>query len=202
MSYLSSAGVFLIQTIFGIYLIIVMLRFIMQLVRADFYNPLSQFIVKATTPPLKQLRRFIPGLMGIDMASVVLLISIKTMEIFLIGLLPGFPEMQPLGIFMLAIVGLLKLAVYIFIFSIVIMAIISWIAPGTYNPVAALVNQITEPVIRPFRRYIQPMAGLDLSPLVAIVVLWLVMILLISPLVGIACSMDLFSAAFCRAQLL
>jgi YggT family protein len=202
MNYFSNAGIFLIQTVFGLYAIIVMLRLLLQLVRADFYNPISQFLVKATSLPLKPLRRFIPGYAGIDFASVVLLILVKLIEIILISLFPGFPTLGIFSAVALAIVELLHLVVNVYIFSIIIMAVLSWVSPGTYNPVAALLHQLTEPVMRPFRRLIPPMSGLDLTPLVALVALWLIMLLLIAPLQDSVCSLSLFNNVYCRARLL
>ena len=172
-SYFSEAGSFLIETIFGFFILLVMLRFILQSIRADFYNPLSQFIVKITDPLLKPLRRIIPGFGGVDIASIVLMLLLKIMSILLIILIAGKP-MHIAVIAVLTVGGLISLAIYVFIFSIFIMAIISWISPGGYNPVLALIQQITEPVMRPIRRYVKPVSGLDLSPMIALLLLYLV----------------------------
>ncbi len=202
MNYVSNAGVFLIQTIFGLYAIIIMLRLLLQMVRADFYNPISQFLVKATSAPLKPLRHMIPGYAGIDFASIVLLLIVKLIEIILISLFPGFPAPAITGILALAVVELLHLLVNVYIFGIIIMAILSWVSPGAYNPVAALLHQLTEPVMRPFRRLLPPMSGLDFTPLVALVALWLVMLLVIAPLQDSICYMSEFNSVYCRARLL
>ena len=204
MSYFSNAGVFLIQTLFGLYAIVVMVRLLLQLVRADFYNPLSQFIVKVTNPPLKPLRRLIPGLGGVDMASVVLLLILKSVEIFLISLFPNFPTPGIIGMLALAVTELLALLINVYLFSIIIQAILSWLAhaQGSYNPAAVLLHQLTEPVMRPVRRYVRPISGLDLSPLVAIIGLYLVTMLLIDPIKYQVCRIDLFNLAYCGARLL
>lgn len=182
MTYFSNAAVFLIQTVFGLYILAIMLRFILQLVRADFYNPLSQFIVKITNPPLKPLRRVIPGLAGIDLSSVLLMLILQGIEIILVGLVRNFPAPDPAGLILFALVQLISLTLYVFIFAIFILAILSWINPGSYNPVSHLLYQITEPVLRPVRRFISPISGLDLSPLVALIGLWLLKLLLLDPL--------------------
>ena len=182
MSPLSNAGVFLVSTIFGLYILAIMLRLIFQLVRADFYNPVSRFIVKITNPALKHLRRFIPGLAGIDMASVLVMMVLQMLEIFIITQLRNFPAPDILGLGLYAFVELITLSFYVFLISIFILALLSWINPGHYNPVNALLHQITEPVLRPARRMLPPMSGLDLSPMVAMVVLWLVKLLLLDPL--------------------
>jgi len=201
MNYVSNAGIFLIQTLFGLYAMVVMLRLLLQLVRADFYNPISQFLVKATSLPLRPLRRFIPGYAGIDFAAVVLLLILKLVEITLISLFLE-PPVAIGGLLALAVIELLKLLVNVYIFGIIIMAVLSWVSPGTYNPVAALLHQLTEPVLRPFRRLLPPMAGLDLTPLIALVALWLVMLLLISPLRDSVCGLSLFNYTYCSARLL
>ena len=182
MSPLSNAGVFLITTIFGLYILAVMLRLILQLVRADFYNPISQFIVKVTNPPLKLLRRFIPGFAGIDMASIVILLSLQMLEFFLVGLIRNFPAPDILGLALYASAELLSLAFYVFLFAIFILVILSWVSPGQYNPVNFLLHQITEPVMRPVRKILPPMSGIDLSPMLAMVGLWLAKLLLLDPL--------------------
>lgn len=202
MNYVSNAGVFLIQTIFGLYAIVVMLRLLLQLVRADFHNPISQFLVKATSAPLRPLRRFIPGYAGIDFAALVLLLILKLVEISLISLFPEFPTLALGGAVALALVELLKLLVNVYIFGIIIMAVLSWVSPGTYNPVAALLHQLTEPVLRPFRRLLPPMSGMDLTPLIALIALWIVMLLVIAPLQDSICSLSLFNNMYCRARLL
>ena len=182
MNYVSNAGVFLVQTLFGLYILVVLLRLLLQVVRADFYNPLSQFLVKVTNPPLIPLRRFIPGVAGIDMASVVLLLLLKIVEILLLGLFPKYPLAEMIGLPILAIAELVALMVNIFLFAIIIQAIISWINPGTYNPVSTLLHQLTNPVLEPFRRVIPPVSGMDLSPLAAIITIYLLKLLFIQPL--------------------
>lgn len=182
MGYLSNAGAFLIQTLFGIYEILVLVRLLMQLVRADFYNPLSQFIVKATNPPIRPLRRIIPGYAGIDLASVLVLFVLILLETLLLSAVTKLPMPSPAGLIALSLVGSLRLLVYVYLISIFILAILSWINPGVYNPVANLLSQITNPIIRPIRKYVPPLSGLDLSPMVAIIVLYLILLLLIAPL--------------------
>ena len=182
MDYLSNAGVFLIKTLFGIYEIIILLRFLMQMARADFYNPISQFVVKATSLPLKPLRRLIPGVAGMDMASLVLLLVVIIVELLLLSLVSTLPMPSAFGLVALALVELLKLTINVFLFSVIILAILSWVSPGGYNPVANLLFQITAPLMRPARRMLPPMGGLDLSPMLVIIALYLLILLLVDPL--------------------
>lgn len=182
MNPLSNAGVFLISTIFGLYILAFMLRLILQMVRADFYNPVSRFIVKITNPPLMPLRRFIPGFAGIDMASVLVMMVLQMLEIFIITLMRHFPAPDILGLVLYAFVELISLGFYVFLFSIFILALLSWVNPGHYNPVNNLLHQITQPVLRPARKLLPPMSGMDLSPMVAMIGLWLMKLLLLDPL--------------------
>ncbi len=179
--YLGNAATFLVSTLFGIYLLVVMLRFLLQLVRADFYNPVSQFIVKVTNPPLIPLRRFIPGLYGLDTASLTLMFAIKFGELWLVHNIVDMPD-GTVGLCVLALAGLLSLALQVFMFSIIIQVVISWINPGVYNPITVLLHSLTEPLMRPARRVIPPTAGIDLSPMVVIIALVLVSMLLIAPI--------------------
>lgn len=181
--YFGNAGVFLINTVFGLYILIVMLRFLLQLVRGDFYNPVSQFLVKATSPVLVPLRGVIPGLFGIDFASVVLLFVLQVTQIVLVGLIKGY-AFQPLGLVVMSIAELASLTLNIFFFSILIQVILSWVNPGTYNPVSALLYGLNEPLLRPARRLIPPVSGFDFSPLVVGVVLKLIEMTFIAWLVN------------------
>lgn len=181
MGYAGNAGIFLIKTLFGLYILAIMLRFLFQWVRADFYNPLSQFLVKVTNPPLLPLRRIIPGFGGIDLASVVLMLLLQILELILVGLVRGY-SFQPLGLFVLSIAELSSLLLNVFFFSILIQVILSWVNPGGYNPATALLYSLNEPVLRPARRLIPPISGLDLSPIVVMIGLQLATYLVVAPL--------------------
>jgi len=168
--YFPNAGAFLIGIVFGFYILSVMLRFLLQAARADFYNPLSQFLVKITNPPLRPLRRIIPGLAGLDMAAVVLMLVLQMLEILLLAWLAG-ASVQPWTLFVLALTELLSLLLYVYLFGILILVILSWIAPHTQNPVTGLVRQLTTPIMRPIQRRLPVFSGMDLSPLVALVII-------------------------------
>lgn len=185
-SYFTNPVVFLIQVLFGAYILVVMLRFLLQLMKADFYNPISQFIVKVTSPVLIYLRRIIPGLGGIDMASLFFMWILKVIELALIISLAGLPI--SLMLFAWAIPELIRLAFNVFIFSILIQVILSWVNPGTYNPATALINSLTEPVLRPARRIIPPIGGLDLSPMASMIGLYLLQMLLLPPILHLTDS--------------
>ena len=183
--YIGNAATFVVETVFGIYILIVMLRFLLQLVHADFYNPLSQLLVKATQPPLKYLRRVIPGIGGVDVSSAVLALIVQFAELGLVMLILG-RDASVLGLLLLSVVRLLELAIYVIMFSILILVVLSWIQPSNYNPVFGLLNSLSAPVMRPARRLLPPMGGLDLSPIVVFLILGVVLRILIAPLEHVA----------------
>jgi len=180
--YFSNAGLFLINTLFGLYILAVMLRFLLQLVHADYKNQVFQILVKVTQPALFPLRRLIPGIGGIDVAAILLMFLLKIAELILIGMLPEYSMPNFPAMLIIATAELLGLCVNVFIFALIIQAIISWVAPSSYNPLTVLLYQLTNPVLTPARRILPPMSGLDLSPMVVIIVLYLLTLLLIHPL--------------------
>jgi YggT family protein len=179
--YVVDAADFLISVLFGIYITTVMLRFLFQLVRADFYNPISQALVTITNPPLRPLRRIIPGFKGIDVPSVVLLLALQVTAIWLRRLIHQ-ASWTTGGLVVAALGDLLYLTVNVFLVAIVVQVIISWVAPGAYNPVTQLLYSLTRPVLRPARNFLPPVGGLDFSPMLVIVALVLLMKLLIAPI--------------------
>ena len=181
MSGLNGAAIFVIQTLGSLYLLIVLLRFILQLVRANFYNPLCQFTVRATQPVLKPMRRVIPSLFGLDMSSLVLAILVQ-MVIFAVVLTLSYMSFNILGLLAWALIGVFTLFLKVFFFAIIISVILSWVAPGGASPAAELVNQITEPALAPFRRILPSMGGLDISPILAFMVIQLLQSYVIPPL--------------------
>ncbi len=178
--YLTNPLVFLIETLFDLYVLAVMLRFLLQWVHADFYNPLSQFIVRVTAPPLRPLRRLIPGTAGLDLASLVLAWGVKSVELMLVLLVIGRGG-QALGALLWSLPELLALVLNIFLFAILIQAVLSWVQGG-YHPLAGLLDRLTAPVLVPARRLLPPMSGLDLSPMVAMIAIVLLKMLLLPPL--------------------
>ena len=178
---LNTAAVYVLQTLGSLYLLIVLLRFVLQLVRANFYNPLCQFIVKATQPLLKPLRRIIPSMFGLDMSSLVLAILVQ-MVVFAIVLTLSYIPFNILGLLLWSIIGVTALFLKVFFFAMIISVILSWVAPGSTSPGAELVNQITEPALAPFRRFLPNLGGLDISPILAFMVIQLIQSYVIPPL--------------------
>jgi YggT family protein len=179
---LNTAAIYILQTLGSLYLLIILLRFVLQLVRANFYNPLCQFAVRATQPLLKPLRRIIPSLFGLDMSSLVLAIIVQMILMALTLLLSYGTTGDPLHLLLWAIIGVTALFLKIFFFALIVSVILSWVAPGSHNPGAELVNQICEPLLAPLRRVLPNLGGLDISPILAFLVLKLLDMLVINNL--------------------
>jgi YggT family protein len=175
---LSDILVYLIQTLLGLFLLAMLLRFLLQLVRADFYNPISQFLVKVSNPLVLPLRKVIPGYAGLDLASLLLAILLQLLGIVAILLLSGngIPSLPLLLIW--SVLGVISLLVNIYFFALLAMIILSWVAPGSNHPAIYLLYQITEPVMAPLRKLLPPMGGLDFSPILVFVLINIIQIAL------------------------
>jgi YggT family protein len=180
-TYMGNAGVFLVTMVFGFILLMMMLRFFLHWVQADFYNPVSQFIASVTTPLIRPLQSFMPTIYGMDLATLAMALALQMLELILIFLLSDYALNLP-AIFFIALSKLLQLSINIFFFAILIQAIFSWISPASWNPVTIMIHQLCEPVLRPAKRLLPPMNGLDLSPILVLVALQLAEILIIAPL--------------------
>lgn len=171
--------IFLIHTLFTLYIGALLLRIILSATRADFYNPISQFLVTITNPVVLPLRKVLPSIGRIDTASWVLVFGLKALEIFLLYTIRGLQA--PLNHLVTAtIMDVLITIVSIFLYAVIFRAILSWVAgPNMYqHPLLSILNSITEPVMRPVRKVIPPVGMFDLSALVAIIVLYSILIAL------------------------
>ena len=180
--YLTNPLEFLISTLFSLYIVAVMLRFLLGLVRADFYNPVSQFLVRITNPLLIPLRKVVPSIGKFDSASMLLMIVLQLAAITLVLLLRG-EGISSAILVIITLATLISLLINVFMFAIIVEVIISWMNPGSYNPVSSLLHSLTGPLLRPIRHLVPPIAGIDLSPLFAIIGLQ-VLRMLILPLLS------------------
>jgi Predicted integral membrane protein len=158
---------------------IVLTRFVLQLARADFYNPISQFVLKATNPLLKPLRRIIPGYGGLDVASLVLVIVLIMLKAVLILSIQvgGFPSGIGGQLVIYTLQELVSLILNYVFWAVLIRVILSWVAPDPYNPMVRVIVQVTEPIMAPVRKMLPPMGGFDLSPLIVLLGVQLLQIL-------------------------
>jgi len=174
MNVLQSVGIFLVETLFSLYIGAVLIRFLLAVSRANFYNPLSQTLVKITNPALVPLRRLIPAIGKLDTAAIVLALGLIFLKLLLLSLLGTNQG----NILLSSLVEFIRSVVGIYIFAMIIQAVMSWMNNSAGNPLADLLHSLTEPVLRPIRNTIPSVGMMDLSPLVAILLLQVVLIVL------------------------
>jgi len=184
-SYLSQPAIFLIDTLFSLYILAVILRFLLQWVEADFYNPISQFLVKITHPPLRIIRRVVPSIGKIDTSSIVLAFILQIIANFSIFLLQGVWLSLPVLI-IISFAELLSLVFDVFIFSIFILALLSWFNPNNYNVLYRLLAKLTHPILDNCRKIVPDLGGMDISPLAALIALQLIKMMVLPPLQQLA----------------
>ena len=180
-TYMTDPIIFLIDTLFSLYILAVLLRFLLQWCGADFYNPISQFLVKVTHPPLRIMRRFVPSIGKIDTSSLILVLTLQMLADFSILLLKGV-TINIGALTILSITQLLSLLINVLVFAVFARAILSWMNPGTFNAVASILATLTEPLLAICRKVIPDLGGMDLSPLAALLLLQLAKMVILPPL--------------------
>lgn len=168
-------GYLLIHSAFTLYTTLVLVRMLLALARADFYNPLSQFVVRATQPLIKPLRMILPPIGRLDTASLALAFLLKLTELVAIMLLLGKGLSPALALY--ALFQLLKLLLDIYFFAIIIQAIASWVVPNSYNPALSLIDSLTRPLLNPIRKILGN-GSIDFSPMVALFGIYIAQIVL------------------------
>jgi YggT family protein len=166
-----NAIVYLVDTLLTIYLYVLILRFVMQLVRADFRNQLAHAVLVVTNPVIMPLRRILPPIGKVDTASVVALVLFSGLTIAAIRVLSGGGMLDPINWIQLTVLYLLRAFIMFYTGALIIFALLSWVVPPGYSPPMALLGSICEPVLAPFRRLIPPIGGIDLSVLWALLLL-------------------------------
>ncbi len=173
----SGAVIYLISTITDLYVAAILLRLLLQWVKADFYNPLSQFLIKITNPVLVPARRVIPSIGPLDTASVVVMFLLEVIQLAIISQI----SQADLGLVFLIVFALKKLIfalIMTYFVLIIARVIVSWVANQSRHPIIPLINQLTDPVLRPISKLLPPMGGVDLSPLLALIALRFLLLLL------------------------
>jgi YggT family protein len=187
-SYFTNALVYLVDTAFLLLIGAVLLRFLLQWARADFHNPICQLLVRGTNPCLRPLRRLIPGWGGLDLASLILAFALQCLNSAIILLLVGH-LLGPLGLPLYALAELLSKVYYIEIFSLIVVVVGSWIAPGSYSPILELFRDLVRPLLQPLAQRIPSLGGIDFSTFILFVFLQLGLMLIVLPLRGLAVSL-------------
>ena len=185
---LDNAGLFLVQTIFNLYILIVMLRIVLHWSGADYYNPLSQFVIRLTALPLKPCKRIFPVIYGIDSSALLFALILEAIKITLLVWFRMNTVPQIGGMSLWALGDLVNIIIDIYFYAIIIQIVISWINPQRISPIVAVLQRVTEPLLRPVRRIIPPIAGIDITPIPVLIFLKLITIMLANPLIqtGIA----------------
>ena len=173
-----NAIIYVVDTLLSLALFVVLARLLLQWTRADFRNPLCQAIVRLTNPLILPLRRILPPIGKVDTASVVAVLIVATVDVAIISALRG--GNFPTTFFWVQLVALeiARTLLWTYFYAIVLYALLSLIAPGGYSPMQSVLATVCEPVLRPFRRLIPSVAGLDLSPLWACIAIQAILILL------------------------
>ena len=184
--YIGNASSYLIEVFLGLFVFALLLRFMLQWVRGDFYNPVGEFLVKFTNPIVIPLRRIVPGFAGLDIATLLATIGFSFAKTWLILQIAG-AQAAPFGLLIYAIAEMLKLAVYILMGAIIIRIVASWIAPqAAYSPIMSPIYALSEPMMSLARKIIPDFGGIDLSPILVFVFLNLTQMLAIAPLYALA----------------
>jgi len=173
----ATAFSYLVSTLISLYVTAVLLRFLLQWVRADFYNPVCQFLVKVTNPVLVPLRRVIPAIGRLDTASVVLMLVLETASVWFLSLLAPL-SWGPAEIVLFAAISLVAMLLWTYFVLIIAEVILSWVGQHFRHPIVPLIYQLTGPVLQPIRRIIPPIGGIDLSPLFALVIIRFLLLLI------------------------
>ena len=167
-SNIASALVFIVNALTSLYLLVLLLRFWLPWLRADFRNPLAQGILKLTSPVIVPLRRIVPSFGRLDTATILVAFAVQYLGLILILFIVGVSASIS-TIAISAVVKLALLSLNLFMFAIFIRIILSWVSQGQYNPATAIITSLTEPLLRPVRRLIPPMGGFDISPIFVII---------------------------------
>ncbi len=177
---MQSALIFLVKTLTDLYILTFLLRFIMQWTRADFFNPFGEAIVRITNPLVVPARRLLPSARGVDVPTLVVLILLEALATLLLLSLAG--ASAPIDAFVyLVVLRLIDLTLWFYTIAIFVWVILSWVGSGRYSPIGAVLGDLVEPLLRPVRRIVPPIGGLDLSPLIVLILLQFVVRLLDLP---------------------
>ncbi len=188
-AYFANALHFLVQVLIDFYTLLFILRFLLNCARADMHNPLTAFLRILTEPLLKPLRRWIPSWRMVDVPALLIMILLQALKLLTLSLLAGQTILpSPEGLSLLAIASLLRLVVHVYMFCILVQVLISWVAPYAHSLPLELIRQLTAPLMRRIQRLLPPIGGLDLSPMGALLLLYLLLLLVQTPLrdLGIA----------------
>jgi YggT family protein len=181
-AYFNQVATFFINVLIDLVYFVILLRFLFQALKVDVYNPLSQLILKLSNPILIPLHKILPNRSHIDCASFLLLMTLKGLQLLLLTIIKHHAVPTLFSLFLWPLGMLLSNSLNIFFFSILLLALQSWLNPKNYNPLTDVLVHLTEPFLTPIRRFSPPLMGIDMSPLVALIILKLIDTLVAVPM--------------------
>ena len=173
----TSAFAFLVETLIHLYLVVILLRVLLEAARADFYNPIVQLLVRLTDPVMQPLARVLPSKGRVNVSGIVVLYIIQFIGLVILMLISGRSP-DPLVLALLTVMRLVRMLLVLYMILIIVGVILSWVGQGARHPIVPLIYQLTDPVLAPIRRFLPNLGGLDLSPLVALIGIQFLIILL------------------------
>ena len=172
---LAQIGIYLVEAVFGFFVFMLLARFHFQWLRVSFRNQIGEFVIATTNWLVLPTRRFVPGLAGLDLPTLLLAWVLQSLCVWIVVAMRGI-DPALIDVILRAALDLLRYSLYILVFAIIVQVVISWVNP--YAPMAPVFNAVTAPFLRPLRRFIPPLAGVDLTPLVLLIVIQIVLIVL------------------------
>lgn len=191
MGHLANAGVLIVQAVFGLLTGLFFFRFLMQGLRVDFRNPLSQFVYKLTNPVLMPIQKALPVVRGWNLAALLVTFLLTLLETWLLYRLAGLGLPIP-ALLVISLALLIQFAATVVLWMIILRAILSFVSPDPYNPMVQMLYRLSDPILKPFQKLIPPIGGLDLSPVFAVLALQLVRVLIAAPLIEVGVAMTGF----------
>ncbi|HQW81272.1 MAG TPA: YggT family protein [Pseudomonadota bacterium] len=188
MGHLANAGALIVQVLFGLVIGLFFFRLLMQGLRVDFRNPLSQFVYRLTNPVLIPIQKALPVVNGWNLAALLITFLLTLLETWLLYRLAGF-GLPLLALLVIALAMLIQFAATALLWMIIVRAILSFVSPDPYNPVVQTLYRLSDPILKPFQKLVPSIGGLDLSPLFAVLVLQLVRVLVAAPLAEFGLAM-------------
>lgn len=191
MGHLANAGVLIVQAVFGLLTGLFFFRLLMQGLRVDFRNPLSQFVYKLTNPVLMPIQKALPVVRGWNLAALLVTFLLTLLETWLLYRLAGLGLPIP-ALLVISLALLIQFAATVVLWMIILRAILSFVSPDPYNPMVQMLYRLSDPILKPFQKLIPPIGGLDLSPVFAVLALQLVRVLIAAPLIEVGVAMTGF----------
>ena len=177
---MQAALLFLVRTLSDLYVLAFVMRFIFQLIRMSYDNPLAQAVVQITNPLVVPARRMLPSVRGIDLPTLIVIVALECVSTLLLLLILRYVPTVPQFVFVV-LLRLVSLTLWFYIFTLILYVVVSWLAGGTYHPMMSVLSEIVSPILRPVRRLLPPMSGFDLSPMLVTIVLIALSIALPTP---------------------